>query len=89
MVANLDPALNLIWVAAALLAFIPATIARRKGRSTFAWWVFGFFLFLPALIIALVISTPQVRPGDIVKVLGNIKLDDGTTIQRGWKIEGP
>jgi hypothetical protein len=38
------------------LAFIPAMIASRKGRSFGLWLLFGFFCFLPALIISLVIS---------------------------------
>jgi hypothetical protein len=37
------------------LAFIPARIAGRKGYSALAFYVFGFFLFLPALIVAIVI----------------------------------
>lgn len=35
------------------LAFIPASIAKRKGYSYGGFWVFGFFLFLIALIVAL------------------------------------
>lgn len=35
------------------LAFIPAALARNKGYSYGAFWVFGFFLFLPALITVL------------------------------------
>lgn len=38
------------------LAFIPATIARKKGYSYGGFWAFGFFLFIPALIVALVIQ---------------------------------
>ena len=34
------------------LGFIPATIARKKGYSQGLFWLFGFFLFLPALIVA-------------------------------------
>lgn len=34
------------------LAFIPATIARKKGYSQGLFWLFGFFLFLPAIIVA-------------------------------------
>ena len=29
-----------------LLAFIPATIAKIKGRSFIAWWVLGFLCFI-------------------------------------------
>lgn len=35
------------------LAFIPAAIAKNKGYSYGAFWAFGFFLFIPALIVAL------------------------------------
>jgi len=41
------------------LAFIPANIAGKKGYSYGGFWVFGFFLFLPALIVALCINTKQ------------------------------
>ena len=36
----------------AVLGIIPATIARKKGYSQGLFWLFGFFLFLPALIVA-------------------------------------
>jgi hypothetical protein len=39
-----------------LLAFIPASIAKKKGYSAGAFYVFGFFLFLIALIVALVLK---------------------------------
>lgn len=35
----------------AVLGIIPATIARKKGYSYGLFWLFGFFLFLPALIV--------------------------------------
>ena len=34
----------------AILAFIPAIIAREKGRSFGLWWLYGFLLFIVALI---------------------------------------
>jgi hypothetical protein len=40
------------------LAFIPASIARRKGRKMGRWWVYGYFLFVPALIHSIVINPP-------------------------------
>jgi hypothetical protein len=43
-------------VIAALLALIPANIAKNKGRSFGLWWVYGFFLFLIALIHSLVMK---------------------------------
>jgi hypothetical protein len=36
------------------LGVIPALIARRKGRSFFAWWIYGTFLFVIALVHAIV-----------------------------------
>ena len=38
---------------AAILAFIPASIANKKGRSFGAWWLYGWLLFIVALIHAL------------------------------------
>jgi hypothetical protein len=43
------------------LAFIPATMARNKGYSYCAFWAFGFFLFVPAIIVAAVIED-KTRP---------------------------
>ena len=37
------------------LAFIPAFIAKKKGYSSVGFYFFGLFLFIPALIVALVI----------------------------------
>lgn len=42
-----------------LLAFIPAIIAARKGRSGLAWWIYGFFLFPVAFVHAIVTDDPQ------------------------------
>ena len=39
-------------VISAALAFIPAYLARKKGYSQGLFWLFGFFLFLPAIIVA-------------------------------------
>jgi hypothetical protein len=44
------------------LAAIPASIARSKGRSYVKWYVFGFFLFLPALIASLVVEARKPCP---------------------------
>ena len=46
-----------IWLGASVgLAFIPAVIAQKKGYSYGGFWAFGSFLFVPALIVALVIE---------------------------------
>lgn len=40
----------------ALLGCIPATIAKRKGRDFWGWWLYGALLFIIALIHSLVIK---------------------------------
>jgi len=39
----------------AVLGIIPALIAQSKGRSFFAWWIYGALLFIIALVHSLVI----------------------------------
>ena len=43
-------------VVAAGLGFIPASIASKKGRSFGLWWLYGFLLFIVALIHSLVMK---------------------------------
>lgn len=40
----------------AIIGCIPAAIASSKGRSFFAWWVYGALLFIVALIHSLIIK---------------------------------
>lgn len=51
----MDPFLLLL--ASPVLAFIPAVIGARKGRSSLGFYLFGLFLFIPAVIVALLISS--------------------------------
>src|SRR5215813_4775946 len=54
---GISAAFAIVWFLLVVgLSFIPAVIASRKGRPFFLWWLFGFFCFLPALIVALVIQ---------------------------------
>jgi hypothetical protein len=39
-----------------LIGLIPALVARNKGRSFVAWWVFGFALFIAAMPASLLVS---------------------------------
>ena len=39
-----------------ILGLIPALIASNKGRSFVLWYIYGFFLFIVALVHALCIS---------------------------------
>jgi hypothetical protein len=72
-------------IVAALLACIPASIAAQKGLSFGGFLVFGFFFFVPALIVALVISAPATpRAGDIVATLRSVNVNAGAPVPRGW-----
>ncbi len=45
-----------IIIAAALLGIIPALIAHSKGRSFIMWWLYGFVLFVIALVHSIIIK---------------------------------
>lgn len=48
-----------VWL---LLPLIPASIASRKGHSGELYYLFGLFLFVPALIVALLIQPKTPAP---------------------------
>ena len=50
----MDFLILIIW--SIILALIPATIARTKGRNFGLWYVYGLALFIVALIHSLCIS---------------------------------
>lgn len=56
------PGLAGLLVVAFLLGLIPATIARGKGASFMAWWLFGFALFIVALPMALAMQPTNDEP---------------------------
>ena len=43
------------FIAAVLLGLVPAFIAQSKGRSFAGWWLYGFLLFIIAIVHVLVI----------------------------------
>ncbi len=43
-------------IIAAVLALIPANIAKKKGRSFGLWWFYGWMLFIVALIHSLIMK---------------------------------
>ena len=49
----------------AILGLIPAFIAQQKGRNFIAWWVYGFFLFLIALIHSLFLKEELVKQENV------------------------
>lgn len=51
----------------ALLACIPATIAKLKGHSFIAWWFYGVFLFAVALLQSLFIRKKPKNPEPVPK----------------------
>ena len=55
------------------LACIPASIARSKGRSFGPWWVYGFFLWIVALIHALALSAEGEALDAKALAAGNLK----------------
>ena len=48
-----------ILLLAAILGFIPAVIAKNKGRSFLTWYIYGTLLFIIAIIHALVIEEKE------------------------------
>lgn len=47
------------------LALIPAFIAKNKGRSFGAWYVYGVLLFIVALIHSLLISKRPINKSEL------------------------
>ncbi len=43
----------------ALIGLIPAYIAKTKGRSFVAWWIYGALLFIVALPHSLIMRTDK------------------------------
>ena len=46
-------------IVAACLAFLPASIAERKGKSFGLWYLYGFFIWIVAILHA--ISLPELE----------------------------
>ncbi len=46
--------LGLLFVVPLFIATIPANIAKKKGRNFAGYYLFGYFAFIPALIVTLV-----------------------------------
>lgn len=45
-----------LLLVAIVIGLIPALIAQSKGRSFFAWWVYGALLFIIALVHSIIIK---------------------------------
>jgi len=59
-----------------LLPLLPAKIAQSKGREFGLWYVYGFFLFLIAIIHALLLSPTQAALDDRAAADGMRKCPD-------------
>lgn len=46
-----------ILIIALIIGLLPASIARSKGRSFLAWWIYGAALFIVALPHALIMKS--------------------------------
>ncbi len=46
-----------VLILACVLGVIPAFIAKNKGRSFFAWWIYGALLFIVALPHSLIMKS--------------------------------
>ena len=57
-------------IGGALLGLIPASIAKKKGRSFGLWWLFGALIFIVALPMALMLKEDE-------KEIERQKLSDG------------
>lgn len=54
-------------IAAAFLAIIPANMALNKGYSFGLFWFFGWLLFLPALLCAVLLPNKEEGPSPVQK----------------------
>ena len=45
-----------ILVIGAVIGLIPAAIAKNKGHSFIFWWIFGTFIFIVALPVAILMK---------------------------------
>lgn len=60
----------IIWISVILgLAYIPANIARKKGYGFAGFYIFGVFLFIVALIVALCLSDKKQQLDEIKKAI--------------------
>jgi hypothetical protein len=77
-IMGMDTSTIFLIVLLLLLAVIPARIAKSKGYSYGGFYAFGFFLFIPALIVALIIK-PKHTAEDLVAY--KKLLDEGVITQ--------
>ena len=56
-----------VLVLAAVLGFVPASIASKKGYSFALWWLYGFLIFIAAVIHAAVLEDKTAQPSQLVK----------------------
>ena len=64
------------------LAFIPASIAKKKGYSKGGFWTFGFFAFLPALIVSLSIPPHPKKVVETIKgAIPNVNINVNSNVK--------
>ena len=56
MPADTFSTLMFVLILGLLLGVVPARIAKKKGYSFAGFYLFGLFLFIPAVIVALILT---------------------------------
>jgi hypothetical protein len=71
-----------------VIGWIPAVIAKSKGRNFFAWWFYGTALFIVALIHAIVMK-PRYGSAGTSSTADPISqpTDQGVSPPRTWKCD--
>lgn len=68
-------------IIAAIVGLIPAAIANNKGRSFFAWWLYGFLLWIVALPHSILL-----KPNEIAaQSASDVPAGDAQRKAHGWR----
>lgn len=80
------PLYIVLAIFAVIFACVVAAIAQRKGYSYWGFWLFGFFFFLPALVVVLLIGYKNAKLIDPAEELSKFKdlLDRGAITQEEY-----
>lgn len=78
-----------LLIIAILLALIPAYIAKNKGYSFFSWWVYGFLIFIVAIIHVCFIPNKKKLEENIFNELKRYKklLEEGIIEQSEYELK--
>jgi len=51
--------ITIMFISAFFMGLIPAMIAHKKGRGFYKWWLYGEYIFIIALVHALLLKEPD------------------------------